>query len=369
MQPLALEDLLAEVVQSLRQVLPLAAAELWTHEHSQLTLAASDPYREPREINLGPAEVQVLMGAHLTGPAWLRVWLPQLLSTRCEERVRVAVMRQPNSLLGVIVMELLDDVEELTVDQEQAVLELTHQVALTIRNSHLDDALRASIDDLRLQANELRRSRARVVAAGDAERRRIERDLHDGAQQHLVAISVNLRLARDLAATEPERAAELLGLLGDEIELAMRELRGLAHGIYPPLLQQRGLDEALRVAASRTHLDVSVETQSTARYSQDVEAAVYFCCVEALQNVAKHAGPHSRVSICVEQSNGRLEFAVKDDGAGFDRGTAAAGAGLVGMGDRLAALGGTLEIDSRAGQGTRVHGAIPLQDSSTGQTP
>ena len=368
-QPLPLEDLLAEVAQSLRAVLPLTAAELWTYKDSRLTLATSDPYRDPREIELAPAEVQALMAAQLTGLAWLRVWLPQLLAGRPDERVRAAVMRQPQAVLGVIVLELLDGVEELSVDQEQAVIELSRQLGLRLQNSHLDDALRASVDDLRLQADELRQSRARVVAAGDAERRRIERDLHDGAQQHLVAISVNLKLARELGATEPERATALLARLGEEAELAMRELRGLAHGIYPPLLQQRGLDEALHVAADRTRLDVSVTTQGTARYPEDVEAAIYFCCVEALQNAAKHAGADARVSICVEQAAAQLEFSVTDNGAGFERGSVTGGAGLVGMGDRLAALGGTLEVDSQIGHGTRIHGTIPLEQSPAGQPP
>jgi signal transduction histidine kinase len=366
-QPVAIDDLLSEVVQMLRSGLGLAAAEVWTCEHSRLELAASDPYREPHRIDLGPAEAQALMGAQLIGRAWLRVWLPTMLDGHAEHRVRAAVVRQPGVLVGLIVLELREEVEELSVDQEHTLLELARQVGLTLQNAQLDGALRASIDELSRQADELRRSRSRVVAAGDAERRRIERDLHDGAQQHLVAISVNLKLARDLANSEPERAAELLGLLGRDIELAMVELRDLAHGVYPSLLQQHGLDGALRAAAQRTGLDVSVAASTTDRYPEQVETAVYFCCVEALQNAAKHAGSGTSVSVSVEQHRGELSFAVEDDGAGFDPAASNGGAGLVGIGDRVAALGGSVEVESAVGRGTSVRGVIPLAGKPTGQ--
>ena len=348
-QPLPLDDLLTEVAQSLRAVFGLAAAEIWTCDELGLglKLAACDPYRPPSRVDIAPAEARAMLGARLAGPAWLRVWLPGMLEGRRERSLRAAVIRQPGELLGLIVIELADGQEELTLAQEHALADLTRQVGLTLQNVR--------------RADELRFSRARVVAAGDAERRRIERDLHDGAQQHLVAISVNLRTARDLADTEPDRAAELLGRLGEDIEAAMRQLRDLAHGIYPPLLQQRGLGDALRVASDRTPLTVSVDAGGVGRHSQDVEAAVYFCCVEAMQNVAKHVGEGTKVSIRLEQADGRIEFEVSDDGPGFDRAAVNGGAGLAGMSDRVAALGGRLDVDSGDGRGTRVRGTIPSE--------
>ncbi len=345
--PLPLDDLLTEVAQSLRAVFRIDAAEVWTYDEPTLELAASDPYRLRRRLEIAPAEAKAMLGAHLAGPAWLRVWLPGMLEGRRERSLRAAVIRQPGELLGLIVIELADGQEELTVAQEQALADLTRQVGLTLQNAR--------------RADELRFSRARVVAAGDAERRRIERDLHDGAQQHLVAISVNLRTARDLADSDPDRAAELLGRLGEDIEAAMRELRDLAHGIYPPLLQQRGLGDALRVASDRTPLAVSVDTGGVGRQSQDVEAAVYFCCVEAMHNATKHAGDDTKVWIRLEQLDGRIEFEVSDNGSGFDRAAVNGGAGLVGMSDRVAALGGRLDVDSGPGRGTTVHGTIPCE--------
>ena len=127
------------------------------------------------------------------------------------------------------------------------------------------------------------------MATGDAERRKIERNLHDGAQQHLVALAVNLRLAKDLLADDPETAVEMLDALGDAVRETIQELRDLAHGIYPPLLMDSGLTEALRAAANRSPLGVELSADGIGRHSTEIEAAIYFCVLEALQNAAKHA--------------------------------------------------------------------------------
>ena len=218
--------------------------------------------------------------------------------------------------------------------------------------------LEARVDD---QVKELRASRSRVVLAADAERRRIERDLHDGAQQHLIGLALQLRLARELAGSEPEKANEILGGLDSEIQETLDRLRDLAHGIYPPLLQDRGLTDALAAAALRAPIAARVEAQGLGRYPPDVEATVYFCCLEALQNAAKHAGDGASVTIRVRADDGGdLSFEVTDDGSGFDTGSGLAGVGVTNMRDRVGAIGGSLTIDSSPGSGTTVSGSIPL---------
>ena len=155
------------------------------------------------------------------------------------------------------------------------------------------------------------------MASGDAERRRIERNLHDGAQQHLVALAVNLRLARDIITDDSDAGLEMLDQLADEVQETIQEVRQLAHGIYPPLLVDSGLVEALRAAANRSPLPVDISADGIGRYPSETEAAVYFCCLEALQNAAKHA-PDAHVDLRLWEEAGGLLFTVADDGPGFD---------------------------------------------------
>ena len=211
------------------------------------------------------------------------------------------------------------------------------------------------------QVKELRASRTRLVMAADAERRRIERDLHDGAQQHLVGLAVHLRLARDLADSEPAKAMEMLDSLGDVVQDALEELRDLAHGIYPPLLQDRGLAEALAAAAGRATIRTRVDAEGIERYEPDVEATVYFCCLEALQNAAKYAGDSAIAAVRIREEAGGLLFEVSDDGAGFDAAQTRAGMGLTSMRDRVGALGGSLRVESASGAGTSITGLIPRE--------
>jgi len=211
------------------------------------------------------------------------------------------------------------------------------------------------------QVEELRASRTRVVSAADAERRRIERDLHDGAQQHLIGLAIHLRLARDLADSEPGKAKEMLDALGDDVQDTLEQLRDLAHGIYPPLLQDRGLAEALAAAAGRAAARASVEVSGIGRYEPNVEAAVYFCCLEALQNTAKYAGDGATATVRVREEVGGLLFEVADDGAGFDMRDGRTGAGMTNMRDRVGAIGGSLRVESALGQGTTISGLIPLE--------
>jgi signal transduction histidine kinase len=212
------------------------------------------------------------------------------------------------------------------------------------------------------QVTELRASRTRVVLAADAERRRIERDLHDGAQQHLIRLAVHLRLARELAESEPEKAEELFEGLDDAIQATLEQVRDIAHGIYPPLLQDRGLPDALAAAAMRAPITAHVHAQGLGRYAPDVESTVYFCCLEALQNAAKHAGEGAAATVRVHANGRGLVFEVADDGSGFEAGDGRIGVGMTNMRDRVGAIGGSLHIESSPGCGTTVSGSIPVEN-------
>jgi signal transduction histidine kinase len=236
--------------------------------------------------------------------------------------------------------------EPLTPAGERLVRDVAAQAGLVLRNVALIEDLRAS--------------RQRLVAAADEARRRLERNLHDGAQQQLVALKITLQLARHVVADSPGEAAELLAQTEQEAQDALEELRDLARGIYPPLLADLGLPAALEAQARKAPLPVTVQAPGITRYPQDVEAAVYFCVLEALQNVSKYAeAPAARVTL--GHDGQRLTFTVADDGRGFDPAAAPAGSGVQGMADRLAALGGTLDVSSAPGRGTRVTGRLPAR--------
>jgi signal transduction histidine kinase len=198
------------------------------------------------------------------------------------------------------------------------------------------------------------------VTAQDGERRRLERDIHDGAQQQLVALAVKLRLARTLAGRDAERARSLLDELQAETQEALENLRDLARGIYPPLLADKGLAAALEAQARKVPFPVQVEPNGVGRYPPDAEATVYFCVLEALQNAAKYADA-SRAVVRLSEEDGRLVFSVSDDGAGFDVERSSSGTGLQNMADRVEALGGSVELVSSPGRGTTVTGRIPVR--------
>jgi signal transduction histidine kinase len=234
--------------------------------------------------------------------------------------------------------------------KEKLIRDLAAQAGLVLRNVKLIEELRAS--------------RQRLVAAQDEERRKIERNIHDGAQQQLVALTVKLRLAQGLVEKDAAKAESMLADLQAETQGALEDLRDLARGIYPPLLADQGLSTALQAQARKAAVPTAVETDGIGRYHQDVESAIYFCALEALNNVAKYAQA-SHATIELEQRDGHLTFEVRDDGDGFDVGARRHGTGLQGMADRLEAIGGTLEVRSSPGSGTSVMGRVPVGSKAT----
>jgi signal transduction histidine kinase len=253
-------------------------------------------------------------------------------------------VRDGGELLGglSVTMPANDPMEP---SKERVVRDLASQAGLVLRNVRLVEELRAS--------------QRRLVAARDEERRRLERNIHDGAQQQLVALTVKARLVRGFADKDPAKAAELAAQLEAETQDALENLRDLARGIYPPLLADRGLAPALESQARKSAIPVLLGVEPIGRYPQEVEAAAYFCVLEALQNVVKYARA-SRATVRVARENGHLVFEVADDGVGFDPGAAWSGTGVQGMADRLAALDGALEVRSEPGAGTVVVGRIPV---------
>ncbi|HEY7360940.1 MAG TPA: sensor histidine kinase [Streptosporangiaceae bacterium] len=249
----------------------------------------------------------------------------------------------------------------------QPVAALIHDPALDYNPGLIDSVCAAAgltLDNERLAAElrarlvELQASRARLVETADTERRRIERNLHDGAQQQLVALKISLGLARQLVTSAPGEAAGLIAQTEQQAADALEELRELARGIYPPLLADLGLRAALEAQARRAVIPVTVDAAGLGRYPQQIEAAVYFCVLEALQNIAKYAqAPAARVTLRPDGHG--LAFTVEDDGQGFDPATTPRGTGLRGISDRLGALGGTADVTSAPGCGTRVTGRVP----------
>jgi signal transduction histidine kinase len=247
-------------------------------------------------------------------------------------------------LLGAITLHLPPN-DPMDPTKERLVNGLASQAGLALRNVRLVEDLRAS--------------RRRIVSAQDERAKRLERDIHDGAQQQLVALAVKLRLADTMLDRDTGAARELLGQLQTEAGDALENLRDLAHGIYPPLLADKGLPVALDGQARKSPVPVTLNASGVGRYTPEVEAAVYFCSLEALNNIAKYASA-SRVEIRLAQSNGRLTFEISDDGAGFDTATAVHGTGLQGMADRVEAIGGSLTVTSTPGAGTTVSGQVPV---------
>jgi len=214
--------------------------------------------------------------------------------------------------------------------------------------------------DLKASTADLASSRTRLVGMAHAERRRLERDLHDGVQQHLVGLRIKLDMATEAMKEDPEQGERALASVGRQMDDVLQELRLLARGIYPSLLHECGLRESLRAAARSSPLAVSVRAAGIGRYSEEFEVAVYFCCLEALQNVVKHAGPDATAIVALSREGPWLCFEVHDTGVGFDPSEDGLGSGVVNMRDRIEAVGGVLEVTGRRGRGTSVRGRVPV---------
>ena len=265
------------------------------------------------------------------------------------EGEHAAEVRHQGELLGALSVRMPAN-DPMNPTKEKLIADLAAQAGLVLRNVRLIEELRAS--------------RQRLVAAQDEERRKIERNLHDGAQQQLVALAVQLKLARTMLDRDPPRVGNMLEALQASATETIEDLRDLARGIYPPLLADKGLEAALEAQARKSSIHVVVETDAVGRYPRDVESAVYFCALESLNNVAKYAEA-SRAVVHLAKSNGHVTFTVTDDGHGFDPDAAGHGTGLQGMADRLDAIGGTLDVTSAPGSGTTVTGRVPVEGSGS----
>ncbi len=362
-----MDELLLQMVEALKDGFKLDAAELWLCETGSLRLAAAEPRKERKPIPISPAEETIAANAHVSSAAWAKIWLPALSEGRDQATLRVAPVSNSGQLFGLVVAERARKGESLAAEVDVTLEEVARELGVALKKAHLDSSLQDSLEQLRGQAAELQASRGRLVAAADAERRRIERNLHDGAQQHLVALSVKVRLVEQLAERDPERARSLMNQLQDDVRSAIEDLRALAHGIYPPLLSSAGLGVALSAACRRAALSASADADGVGRYAPEVEAAVYFCCLEALQNAGKYAGVQASARVRIWEDAGGLLFEVSDDGVGFEVGRRDEGAGLTNMRDRLGAVGGTLRLESEPGHGTRICGVVPVSATNNGR--
>jgi signal transduction histidine kinase len=257
-------------------------------------------------------------------------------------------IRHQGELLGALTLEMRPS-DPMNPSKERIVRDLASQTGLVLRNVRLIE--------------ELRESRRRIVTAQDERARKLERNIHDGAQQQLVALAVKVGLVERLVQADMQKAVAMLGEVKGEANDALENLRDLARGIYPPLLADKGLAAALSAQGRKVPIPVGIEPDGIGRYPQELESAVYFSCLEALQNVAKYARA-TRAIVRLAHANGALTFEVIDDGVGFDPVTASAGSGLQGIADRLASLGGTVEIRSAPARGTTVAGRIPVTETS-----
>ncbi len=253
-------------------------------------------------------------------------------------------VRHGSELLGALTVTKPPN-DPVVPEEDELLADLAAQAGLILENFRL-------IEDLRS-------SRQRLVAAQDEERRRLERNIHDGAQQQLVALAVKVRLAEGMVGQDEQQQREALHGILDDAQDALENLRDLARGIYPPLLADRGLPEALEAQARKSPLPVTVDSDGIGRYPREIESAVYFSVLEALQNVAKYAQA-SHVAIRLHPENGSLAFSVTDDGRGFNKAATPYGMGLQNMSDRLAALGGSLDVRTSPGEGTSVLGRVPV---------
>ncbi len=322
-------------------------AQVWLIRQDRLTLAAT----WPPDATAGAAPPDLAPGARdTTGPGR-----------------RALMVRHGGQGFGVLRLQEHPR-RPLSAVEERLFVGLAAQAGLVLHLAGLEDELASRHRELVQREHELRASRDRLIAAQDGARRRLERDIHDGAQQHLVALSVNLRLAHTVAARAPGRAAGLLAQQSVAAAEAIETLSQLARGIYPTLLAGQGLLPALRAAVATSPIPVDLSGVDPRRLPEDVEAALYFVTLEAVQNAAKHSRA-SCITVSLTGTDDVWQVRVSDDGAGFvpaDALEAAGGAGLVNMGDRLDAAGGTLSVVSAPGRGAVLTASVPVPAAPAG---
>jgi signal transduction histidine kinase len=326
----SIEDVLPRMARILAEGTGAVRTEVWLRVGTELRPAAAWPEGETSAS-----------AVPITGDT-----LPAMASaSRVAAATSVAQVRHQGVLLGALTV-IKPPLEPLTPAEEKLLADLASQAGLVLRNVAL--------------LTDLRASRQRLVAAQDEARRRLERNLHDGAQQQLVALSVKQRLVGELIDRDPDKATSMIAELQEDTAEALDTLRDLARGIYPQVLADQGLPAALEAQIRRTPVPVDLLPDSIGRHAQEIEAAVYFCCLEALQNVSKYANA-SKALVRLAVDGPWLTFGVEDDGAGFDPARTKLGTGLQGMSDRLEALGGGLEIRSEPGRGTTIAGRVPTE--------
>ncbi|MET1060822.1 MAG: GAF domain-containing sensor histidine kinase [Nocardioides sp.] len=320
-----------------------------------------------------------------TGAEWSQVWVvvgerPRLAATWPPDATREAAgpdrerpdqeqadrgtpdrrslpVRHRGELLGVLVVQERDQVR-LSPVEERLFEGLAAQAGPVLRGTRLRAELGQRLEELSTRAEELRGSRERLVDVQDEQRRLLERDIHDGAQQHLVALAVNLRLAQTLAERSPDRSVQILSDQRLATTEAIATLDRLARGIYPPRLAEEGLVAALRSAVATSLTPVEVTATDVDRYPADVEAAAYFCTSEAVQNAVKHSGA-SGIRVSVSGADGALSVLVEDDGTGFDPSTVPTGSGLANMRDRVESVDGTFAVGRSPSGGARIDVRLP----------
>ena len=333
----ASDDVLPRIARVVAEGTGAGRSDVWLRLGDQLTLAASWPLAEPKAAF--PIEGEEL---------------PAIAADR------VAAVRHQGELLGAIAVTKPAS-EPLAAGEAELLDHLAEQAGLVLANARLTADLEARLMQIAAQAADLRSSRQRIVAAQDEERRRLERNIHDGAQQHLVALAVKLRLAKIALQKDLEQGRRMLAEIRGEVDAALDTLRSLALGIYPPLLEEQGIAAALAAQYLRSSQPVRLEADGLGRYPIELEAAVYFCALEALQNAAKYANA-TAITIAFRERDGALEFSVTDDGGGFDPASNGTGTGIQGMRDRMAVFGGDAEIESSPGHGTIVRGRVPVSE-------
>jgi signal transduction histidine kinase len=331
----SVEDVVPRIARVLAEGTGAREATVWLHVGNEVRPEARWPEGETALVDPVPApsgELDTLPGAD-----------------------RVVPVRHHGELLGALAVRM-PAAEPLKPQTKKLIEDLAGHAGLILRNVRLTEELKAKLE-------ELRASRQRLVSAQDEERRRLERNIHDGAQQQLVALAVKLNLVETFSGVDAQRAREVASQAKSELQTALDDLRALARGIYPPLLADKGLAAALEAQARKAAVPVTIEPDGVGRYPQEAEAAAYFCVLEALQNVAKYAEA-SRAAVHLSQEDGDLVFRVTDDGRGFDPRSTPSGSGFQNMRDRLEALGGSVEIVSGPGRGTTVIGRIPVAEGA-----